>query len=116
MVLKQLLTTMVNGNGYHVHRPSGSIAIVGLDCLDHRRSQHIVISVYLLLTPDDLRAGKSDSIDDTILTKAATQYVENKDNLFDDVRQLIDGVVEREAAGKNQNRFASLLSCPSWFF
>ena len=77
-------------------------------------------SVYLHLTPNGFlsRAGKSDSINDTIdygsLTKAVLQYLGNKENKFGDIGELIDGVVERafEAAGE---KFASLWSCPSWF-
>ena len=79
-----------------------------------------MISVYLHLTPDGFlsRAGNPDSINDTVdygsLTKAVVQYVEDKENGFEDVVQLIDGVVERvfEAAGKN-GKEVGLLRCPS---
>ena len=50
------------------------------------------------------------------MTNAVAQYVENKENGFEDVGQLTDGVVERafEAAGENGKKFMSLWSCPSW--
>ena len=102
----------------------GLSAIVGLDCWGRRRAQPIVISVYLHLTPDGFlsRAGKSDSITDTIdygsLTKTVAQYVENKENgfedVFEDVRHLIDGVVERvfEAAGQNGKEVRVVVELP----
>ena len=102
----------------------GLSAIVGLDCWGRRRAQPIVISVYLHLIPDGFlsRAGKSDSIIDTIdygsLTKTVAQYVEIKENGFEDgfedVRHLIDGVVERvfEAAGQNGKEVRVVVELP----
>ena len=98
----------------------GLSTIVGLDCWGRRRAQPILISVYLHLTPDGFlsRAGKSDSVIDTIdygsLTNAVAQYVENKENGFEDVGQLTDGVVQRafEAAGENGKEVRVLVELP----
>ena len=98
----------------------GLLTIVGLDCWGRRRARPILISVYLHLTPDGFlsRAGKSDSVTDTIdygsLTNAVAQYVENKENGFEDVGQLTDGVVERafEAAGENGKEVRVLVELP----
>ena len=87
----------------------GLSAIIGLDCWSRRDIR------FVHLTPDDFlsRAGDLDSINDIVdygsLTKAVVQYVEDKENGFEDVVQLIDGVVERvfEAAGKNGKEVGS---------
>jgi FolB domain-containing protein len=100
----------------------GLSAIVGWDRWDRRQAQPIVISIHLHLTPDGFlsRAGKSDSIKDTVdyesLAKAVTRYVEEQENGFDDVRDLIDGVVERafEVAGENGKEVRVLVELPKF--
>ena len=95
-------------------------AIVGLDCWGRLRAQPIVISIYLHLAPDGFlsRAGKSDSINDTIdygsLTKAVTRYVEEKEDGFDGVGQLIDGVAKKafEAAGESGKAVRVVVELP----
>ncbi len=98
----------------------GLSASIGLDAWGRRRPQPTFISVYLHLTPDGFlsRAGQSDNVKDTVdygsLTKTVTRYVEQEENGFHGVEQLIDGVMDKafELAGGNGKEVRVVLELP----
>lgn len=98
----------------------GLSANVGLDSWGRSRSQPIFISVYLHLAPDGFlsRAGQSDNVNDTVdygsLTKAVTRYVEQEENGFHGVEQLICGVADKafELAGEKGKEVRVIVELP----